>query len=1259
MTPVSYDILPPKLIEYADCTSCILSLGSQLTEDIRSKYDINVYFPFQFCVSSESPFDSLQCEHFACSLDKTCLKASQVCDGVQDCSSGEDEVGCSQAASACSISGEQSAVYRSWEEHDCESFSWNAPAGYDTLIWLTCEESEQDRCPTVFDGESIASPPAREATERESTFHKTYRASERAYVRIPPEWRGTMSFRAMPREGEMRRAFVLGSERVVTPYTFEERSDCGSFTDPCPSLSAALLARCPRWSGWSHPARGSLLFDPAVALTDAADLANRLPLAPNLHQNEYLTCDNVEILILSGRTYEHRLPNIHIMESTLSVVGVAGPQFSILDSQSLGIVFVLFDTSIVLLEGLLFRGAKAALQMSRGNVNFRGGIELNVYPFALDALINAVESSLHTRTCIFEILGLLNAGILFGNENGCKVSARLCPEGGSLPQNMILPQDMVLSHSVVLMSPPQSSNTALSALSTSLGAFLRLASESLVRVEQQLFNVTITDVVATGTHAAFANFLRHDDPIFTNSQSYSIPAALTVNQLTILNSVLETVFLLLAPIESVSLHAIHCKHVSAESLILADLTRSLAGAAKISICNAPGLASKFDLSASDFHLEHLDVIFGVFDLRGSCASDDLKDDSVEVNNITAHHFSGPFFLLEAHQIAKIANVACRHCSTSATSPLIHLKGSSEMSIESLELSDSTELALVRAEKQSNINVSAASISSIQNEDMSLIEISDAADANLVTVDVTDYQTSSSSALSVAGGRLYMRDCSFSSFEGVRASPLLIAIDSDVIIEDTSIGFIQGVVSAIHVERGTVHLSGVHASGNKVDREGALFSLDNAFLHCDNCRFDNNSAHTGGVVMSHGTTRIELSDTSFHGNTAVDGAAMFFPSNVTTLTLTNVSFTANAATGGGGIVFFDSWDEAAANDLLSQFHTQSIDANVAAYGPLAAGPPVTMRFDESLKSEQAASAVFDPPLAIVLRDFLNQDVSSPTFTSEVRVLALHHNTSIDDETRFLGIAPIASARDRGRAVLEKANIVAVPGSRFDLEATAIAGNKHFSTATSIYLRPCLDGEILTECDNSRTVCQGCQKCEDGFYSLKFKPIDAEPVDDPYDTFVCRECPPGATCHGNVINAKDNFWHLTPTSSLMKKCADDSPCQWSEDDLGRQSLTCLSIGRNVTVEVDGRVVTDNPLCSVCEEGYGTDGRFCGECRGDSDYALIALLFVAINAVVLYFSEKYKLFTSERIDRGIIMKVSMSYLHSLVAASRKSTISIARLF
>jgi hypothetical protein len=119
--------------------------------------------------------------------------------------------------------------------------------------------------------------------------------------------------------------------------------------------------------------------------------------------------------------------------------------------------------------------------------------------------------------------------------------------------------------------------------------------------------------------------------------------------------------------------------------------------------------------------------------------------------------------------------------------------------------------------------------------------------------------------------------------------------------------------------------------------------------------------------------------------------------------------------------------------------------------------------------------------------------------------------------------------------------------------------------------------------------------------------------------------------------------------MKKCAEESPCEWSAADLGEQLLACPARGRNITIEVDGRRVMDNPLCSMCEEGFGNDGRYCSECQGNADYALIALAFVAFNALVLYFSEKYKLFTEERIDRGIIMKVSMSYLHSLVAASR----------
>jgi len=132
--------------------------------------------------------------------------------------------------------------------------------------------------------------------------------------------------------------------------------------------------------------------------------------------------------------------------------------------------------------------------------------------------------------------------------------------------------------------------------------------------------------------------------------------------------------------------------------------------------------------------------------------------------------------------------------------------------------------------------------------------------------------------------------------------------------------------------------------------------------------------------------------------------------------------------------------------------------------------------------------------------------------------------------------------------------------------------------------------------------------------------------------------------NIVNPTNGTWKRTQFSTLTLRCPNDSPCSWTpplEGDAGADfSLRCDGQGRNIQ---------PNPVCSLCEHGFGSDGRSCGRCQGNADFAVVFVALLALIILILYFSEKYKVFTEERLDRGTTMKIVLSYTHLLVAAAR----------
>jgi hypothetical protein len=263
--------------------------------------------------------------------------------------------------------------------------------------------------------------------------------------------------------------------------------------------------------------------------------------------------------------------------------------------------------------------------------------------------------------------------------------------------------------------------------------------------------------------------------------------------------------------------------------------------------------------------------------------------------------------------------------------------------------------------------------------------------------------------------------------------------------------------------------------------------------------------------------VDIQNCSFVSNYAAFGGA--FASALTSVNILDSTFTGNAATLGGGAVF---WKYAvdyqvsidAATVLRSSF-------NNAPYGALRATDLVSLSVNSSDDSFVTSSGeVLSSPLVVSILDYYGQRITNGSSqllesTTVFCSVATGSNGTVRGsviQTSSAGLAPFSDIVVSGK-----------PGSFVTLQFALNEGEFAKPVFVTLFLRKCVNGEI-EEISSDDTSVATCFKCGLGTYALH------------PDAKACSLCPEHVYCPGgDVLDLHSRYWRCDESSTQILECA----------------------------------------------------------------------------------------------------------------------------
>eukprot|EP01063_Lacrimia_lanifica_P039779 TRINITY_DN8828_c0_g1_i2.p1 TRINITY_DN8828_c0_g1~~TRINITY_DN8828_c0_g1_i2.p1 ORF type:complete len:3760 (+),score=200.29 TRINITY_DN8828_c0_g1_i2:99-11282(+) len=153
----------------------------------------------------------------------------------------------------------------------------------------------------------------------------------------------------------------------------------------------------------------------------------------------------------------------------------------------------------------------------------------------------------------------------------------------------------------------------------------------------------------------------------------------------------------------------------------------------------------------------------------------------------------------------------------------------------------------------------------------------------------------------------------------------------------------------------------------------------------------------------------------------------------------------------------------------------------------------------------------------------------------------------------------------------------------------------------------------------------------------------------NTSLCEVCPEGALCDGSTeVRVEENYWRANSNSYMFYFCGEPlgSDACTGNTTVGRCETGYVTHYFDNTFEDGMNFKDDNPLCTMCDEGYGRQvGQgLCGKCPDPAVTLTITGVVTVIVVIVLIATVFSTLHTSQKNENNelaVMVRMFLSYI------------------